>query len=181
MILQIDDANRVRTEAAAADVEKSNLFAWYQSKRLRQAQDENVAETLSFLTGADDARGKAIERLKARAKKYSEPDEKHESLPELIERGSAAGKKAESLTTQAAKIRDEAEHVHHQADRLDIAHLLAEVALVICSISLLTKKKGFWYAGMLLGVLALATTASAYAIPHQPHSHTEVSDHGHAH
>lgn len=181
-VLQLQgDANRLRTQAATAEVEKSNLFAWYQSKRLRQAQYEVSAEMAEVIGTDSEARKKAIDGWKAKAAEYKVPNKEHDSLPELRERGDAAGKKMESLTAQAAKVRDEAEHVHHQADRLDIAHLLAEVALVICSIALLTKKKAFWYSGILIAALALGTTASAYMIPHHPHSHAEGDSHGHAH
>ena len=38
VLLLQSDSNRFRTEAATAEVEKSNLFAWYQAKRLRQEQ-----------------------------------------------------------------------------------------------------------------------------------------------
>ena len=181
-VLQLmGESNRLRTQAATAEVEKSNLFAWYQSKRLRQAQYE-VAVEMAAVVGTDPAaREKAVAGWKKKAAEYVEPNKDHDSLPELRDRGAAAGKKAESLSAQAVKVRDEAEHVHHQADRLDIAHLLAEVALVICSIALLTKKKAFWYTGMLIGVLAMGTTASAYAIPHHPHPHAEGDSHGHAH
>jgi hypothetical protein len=179
-VLQLmGDANRLRTEAATAEVEKSNLFAWYQAKRLRQEQYRVAAETAKLMTGSDDARNKAIASWNAKADEYGKPNEKHDNLPDLIERGDKAGADAKTLKEKAAKARDEAAHVHHQADRLDIAHLLAEVALVICSIALLTKKKGFWYSGMLIGALALATTASAYAIPHHPT--TEGDSHGHPH
>ncbi|HUR54499.1 MAG TPA: DUF4337 family protein [Gemmataceae bacterium] len=181
-VLQLmGEANRLRTEAATAEVEKSNLFAWYQSKRLRQAQFEIAAETVALMPGADDARKKAVAGWKGKVEEYKVPNKEHDSLPELQDRGKAAGKKAESLTAQAVKVRDEAEHIHHQADRLDIAHLVAEVALVICSIALLTKKKAFWHLGMVLAVSALITTASAYMIPHHPHPHAEGDSHGHPH
>src|SRR5215813_2921968 len=39
----LGEANRIGTEAATAETEKSNLFAWYQSKRQRQAQLEIAA------------------------------------------------------------------------------------------------------------------------------------------
>lgn len=170
-VLQLQgDANRYHTEAARAEVEKSNLFAWYQSKRLRQAQYEVAAETAAVMTGSDEARNKAIAGWKAKAAEYKEPNKDHDSLPELRERGDKAAKEAEDLKKKAAELRDDAEHAHHQAERLDIAHLLAEVALVICSIGLLTKKKPYWFAGILIGVLSLGITASAYAIPHDhPH------------
>src|SRR6476646_9458467 len=55
-VLQLQgDSNRYRTEAATAEVEKSNLFAWYQSKRLRQSQFETSAATAELLPVTDEA------------------------------------------------------------------------------------------------------------------------------
>ena len=180
LVLQLQGkANSLRIEAAAAEVEKSNLFAWYQSKRNRQSQYETAAGLATFLGGADDARKRVIADWIMKGDSYNTPNRQHDSLPELIKRGDEAGKKAESLQAEAAKHRDEAEHVHHQADRLDIAHLAAEVALVLCSITLLTKRKGFWYAGILAAALALAVTGSAYAIPHDDHPLGGASGSGH--
>ncbi|MCE9567031.1 MAG: DUF4337 domain-containing protein [Planctomycetes bacterium] len=171
-VLQLlGDANRLRTEAATAEVEKSNLFAWYQSKRMREEQYKIAAKQTGFIPGTPDkARTDAIEEWTKSAENQRKPNKDHDSLPELQERGLEAGKRAEELKAQAATIREEATHVHHQADRLDIAHLLAEVALVVCSIALLTKKKLYWGVGILAAVLAISVTASAYMIPHHPHT-----------
>ncbi|MBA4188298.1 MAG: hypothetical protein C0467_09860 [Planctomycetaceae bacterium] len=183
-VLQLlGDANRLRTEAATAEVEKSNLFAWYQSKRLREEQYKIAAKQTGLIPGAPDKACKdAIEEWTKSAKEMREPNKDHDSLPELRTRGEEAGKRAEEAKSKAKAFRDEAEHVHHQADRLDIAHLLAEVALVVCSIALLTKKKSFWLAGILAAVVAISVTVSAYMIPHHPHE-TPAADakdaHGH--
>src|SRR3954467_6137855 len=54
-VLQLlGDANRIRTEAATAEVEKSNLFAWYQSKRLREEQYKIAAKQTGFIPGTPD-------------------------------------------------------------------------------------------------------------------------------
>src|SRR5262245_35772688 len=62
-VLQLQgDANRLGTEAATATTEKSNLFAWYQSKRTREEQYKIAAKQTGFLTGAaDQTRTDAIE------------------------------------------------------------------------------------------------------------------------
>ena len=70
---------------------------------------------------------------------------------------------------EAAEKNEEAEHVHHQADRFDIAHLSAEIGLVLCSIALLTKKKVYWFTGLAAAIVAIGLTTSAYMIPHHPH------------
>lgn len=204
----IGEANRASTEAAEAEVDKSNLFAWYQAKRLRQEQLSFTVTLMETTPGTEllpkdvdpDARKKAEDRAATRAKvatdakkradEYSKSNDKRDNLPDLIERGNEAGKRAEAKRAEAAKIReeavsfrkdaanaqDEAEHVHHQADRFDLAHLSAEIGLVLCSIALLTKKKVYWFVGLAAAVTALALTASAYMIPHHPHeSHTAPS------
>jgi hypothetical protein len=217
----IGEANRTGTEAAEAEVEKSNLFAWYQSKRGRQEQlnfTEQLMETLpgTEILPKDPApadkkkaeelaakRAKIAADAKKRATDYSKSNEKKDNLPDLIERGNEAAKRADLKRAEAAKLREEAakyreeaagfkkeaakkqedaEHVHHQADRFDIAHLSAEIGLVLCSIALLTKKKTYWFLGLGAAVLALALTASGYLIPHhEPHdvpSHATPDDKG---
>jgi Domain of unknown function (DUF4337) len=173
-VLQLQgDANRLRTEAATAEVEKSNLFAWYQAKKLRQSQLDTAAKLLEFMTGGDElARTKVAKDWKSKAAAYDATNDDHDNLPDLREQGTKAGKKSEALQAKAVIARDEADHAHHQADRLDIAHLLSELGLVLCSIALLTKNKSYWYAGILAAVLAIGLTASAYMIPNEhEHSH----------
>jgi hypothetical protein len=178
------EANRIKTEATAAEVEKSNLFAWYQAKRQRQSVYQVQIASAKIQTVESKAdRDKAIADWKKKADEYDDPADP-DSLPNIRKKGDAAGTKAKDLhakadkvTAQADQVKDDAGHVHHQADRLDIAHLLAEIGLVICSVAVLTRKKAFWYAGILAAVLAIGTGVSAYMIPHHPHeadaSHSE--------
>lgn len=179
-VLQLlGDSNQLRTEAATAEVEKSNLFAWYQAKRQRQAVYLTSIAMTDVLAVRDDAKAKAaVADWKKRADEYNDAKDL-DSLPNIQTRGTAAGKKAEELTARAAKVRDEAEHVHHMADRFDVAHLAAEIGLVLCSIALLTKKRAYWFLGILAAVAALALVGSGYALPHHHEPKTEA--HGHPH
>jgi hypothetical protein len=184
------EANRLRTEASTAEVEKSNLFAWYQSKRLRQSQFQiSIAMLRALQPHDEEARKKALADWQKKADEYNDPNDP-DSLPNILKKGNAAGEKSKELqvkadavmgktakvnddaakaTEKSNKAKEEADHVHHQADRLDIAHLLAEIGLVICSVAVLTRKKAFWYAGILAAVFALGVGASAYMIPHDHH------------
>jgi hypothetical protein len=174
-VLQLQgDSNRFRTEAATAEVEKSNLFAWYQSKRLRQAQFQISAKSAELAPTTDDAaRKKAVADWRAKAAEYDKSNKGEDSsdaegnnLPDLKRRGEEASRRAIEAKANAQSRHDEAEYVHHQADRFDIAHLSAEVGLVLCSIALLTKKKAYWFIGLGAAVVALALALSAYTIPH---------------
>ncbi len=184
-VLQLlGNANRLGTEAATAEVEKSNLFAWYQSKRMREEQYKIAAKQTSFMPGASEKSAiDAMEEWTKNAKETREPNKDHDSLPELRTRGEEAGKRSVELKAKAKEARDEAEHVHHQADRLDIGHLLAEVGLVLCAIALLTKKKVYWFAGILAAALSIGATTSAFLLPHHPHVEAAAGDakdsHGH--
>jgi hypothetical protein len=132
-----------------------------------------------------------LESWADKVEEYNDPNDP-DSLPNINDRGKAAGKKAEELKAEANKVRaeatkfkqqaedkgHEAEHVHHMTDRFDIAHLAAEIGLVLCSIALLTKKKAYWYLGILAAAVAIGLTFSAYAIPHDKHEpKTEAHSH----
>jgi len=170
VIQLLNEANRYTTEAGNAEVEKSNLFAWYQAKRQRQEMYKISAVMLKLAVVRDEtSRVNYSTEWRDKADEYDKSNEKKDNLPDLQERGNEAGKRAEELRAKARATRDEAEHVHHQANRLDLGHLLAELGLVLCSIALLTRKRGFWYAGLASAALAIAVGGSAYLISHEAH------------
>jgi Domain of unknown function (DUF4337) len=179
-VLQLlNEANRYSTEAGRAEVEKSNLFAWYQSKRQRQDQYRISAVMLKLAYGGNEtAREKFATDWRDKADAYDTSNDKKDNLPDLLEQGTEAGKRADELKAKAKATRDEAEHVHHQANRFDIAHLAAELGLVLCSIALLTRKRGFWYAGIAAAALAIAVGGSAYLISHEPATLDAKDGHG---
>jgi hypothetical protein len=49
-----------------------------------------------------------------------------------------------------------------KADRFDGGEAILEVGLVICSITLLTRKKGFWFGGMLVGASGIALALTGF-------------------
>jgi hypothetical protein len=53
----------------------------------------------------------------------------------------------------------EVELFTHRANRYDLGETLLEVGLVICSITLLTKRRAFWVAGIVFGAAGVVLTA----------------------
>lgn len=49
-----------------------------------------------------------------------------------------------------------------RADRYDLGEVLLEMALVICSITLLTRKRAFWLLGCVLGVLGTVAAVTGF-------------------
>ena len=42
--------------------------------------------------------------------------------------------------------------------------VILEIALIICSLTLLTRKKGFWYSGMAIGVFGFFVGVSGFLV-----------------
>jgi hypothetical protein len=73
-------------------------------------------------------------------------------------------KEKDQITEQAKDFEKERDVVKRRADRYDAGEVFLEIALIISSFTLLTKKKGFWFAGMLLGVVGLIIATSGFLL-----------------
>lgn len=168
------ESNRLRTEAAAARVETSNQFAWYQAKRQRQAQAEAF---LSLSTTVPPAAGKESVRQAAEGKWAKDVAKYEKELPEMEAKGHELERQAKQLDEQAEGKLHESHFVHRQADRLDIGHLSVELGLVLASIAVLTKRRAFWVAGIAGCLIGLAVTGSAYQM--SPHADEHAAGDSH--
>jgi hypothetical protein len=143
------------------------------------------AATAELMPITDDAaRKKIVAGWKAKATEYSKSNKGEDpknpagdNLPDLQRRGEEAAKRAVETKEKAQVARDAAEHAHHQADRLDLAHLAAEVGPVLCSIALLTKKRAFWVLGIGSALVAITLTASAHRITYEGENSHESPAH----
>jgi hypothetical protein len=54
--------------------------------------------------------------------------------------------------------------VAHRADRFDLGEVFLEIGLIITALTLLTEKKAFWLAGILVGLVGLVLAFSGFAI-----------------
>jgi len=59
-------------------------------------------------------------------------------------------------------LEDERDLTVRQADRFDGGEALLEIGLVICSITLLTKRKGFWLGGVFIGAAGIAVAVTGF-------------------
>lgn len=112
----------------------SNQWAYYQAKSLKENLAANNAELLAALAPNDSAKAK-VEELKKDAARYEA--EKKEIKD-----------KAEALTK-------EAEHGQAIDDQCDIAALLLQIAVVICSIAILVRWKAIYFVGLAVGVAGI--------------------------
>jgi len=80
-------------------------------------------------------------------------------------------KEAERYTEEKSEAKKEAEGlkqerllVGRRGDRYEAGEVILEIALIICTFTLLTNKKAFWYAGMLLGMLGIGVALSGFLL-----------------
>jgi len=129
--------HRAHTEEIVKTTEKADQYAYYEAKKNLGRSYEVFVDELSVLPLQDP---KHADELK---EKYSKDAERYrEEIKEIEEKA----KEAEAEVNLAQK----------RADQFDLAEVLLECALVISSITLLTKNKIFWYMGLVLGLAGIA-------------------------
>jgi len=61
---------------------------------------------------------------------------------------------------KAEKLETKVEQAEARADRFDLGEALLEIALVVSSITLLTRNRMYWLLGLVFGVLGILSAAS---------------------
>lgn len=65
---------------------------------------------------------------------------------------------------EAKNYQKKSEHKHHQSAFFDLGELGVELALVLSSVAILTKRPPFWYGGMAVGALGLVVVAIGFFV-----------------
>lgn len=132
-------AHRAHTQAVIAQVRATDSWAEYQAVNTRRHTYEVFDQYIDISSPKDsEAVGKARDRFRQQAQQY---DDRRQLLR----------KQAEALETEVRQ-------QEFRANRFDFGEALLEVALVITSITLMTRRRMFWYFG---GVVAVAGVAAA--------------------
>lgn len=147
LVLQ-GEANRLQTESNIFHTQASDAWGYFQAKNIRAYQTQANLGLALLMQAAPS--GTVIDDWKAQAKKYEG------ELPKLQADAEALVKKAEASAEASHAKLEESHHLHHKGARLDLAELAVELGLVICSISILSKRKGFWLTGIACGALGAA-------------------------
>jgi hypothetical protein len=133
--------HRTHTEAVLNQNKATDQWNFYQAHKIRSNETALSADLLSVVTIADKDAAKKI------AKSYADHQEKWaDELKEEQE-------KAEALETKV-------EQAEARANRFDLGEALLEIGLVITSVTLLTRKRAYWYFGMIFSAGGIASAVS---------------------
>jgi hypothetical protein len=133
--------HRAHTEELLLQTKATDQWAYYQAKNIRLHEMQAVADMLGTLAAQDKEKTAAVHE------KYVKEVERYEN-------------DKDDISEKAKELESERDLVSRRADRFDGGEVLLEVGLVICSITLLTKRRFFWVTGILFGSagVILATT-----------------------
>jgi hypothetical protein len=131
-------------------VEASNGFAWYQAKRQRSYMNELEIRRGEFELAGNpiEAQRKVLEDNRA---KLTAKNAEYEKENEKIRADAEADKRAAQM----------AEHKHH---RFEYAEICMHIAVVLCSLTLLTDQKLFFRLGIASTLAGLLLAATAFFV-----------------
>jgi hypothetical protein len=137
--------HRSHTEEILLQTKSTDQWAFYQAKNIRERSYEVFLDQLSVFTIGDQVHAKDL-----KAKYQGEIDRYRKEMGDIM---------AEARAAEA-----EQKMYERRANRFDLGEALLEAALVICSITLLTRKRTFWFLGLAGGFTGIAIAVSAFMI-----------------
>ena len=137
--------HRTHTEAILAQARAGDQWSEYQTKRIRSDQADLAIELLSVEETKDPA---------ATQKKIAENQAHQAKWKDDLA--------VEQKTARAYQV--EVDHAEAQASRLDLGEALLQIAVVLCSITLFTRHKLYFYLGLLLGLSGSVVSLSAWFV-----------------
>jgi hypothetical protein len=137
--------NNAAEEALHANIQSSDLWAFFQAKTIRQT---------AYRLALDGLEGSEAPGAEARREEYRRKIAEFESEPgtgEGRQELMARAREQEALR-EAALVRDE---------RFDLAETLLQVAIVIASVAILARVRWVWWLGLAVGAAGAAALGAA--------------------
>ena len=137
--------HRAATEELYLQTKATDQWSFYQAKNMRLHAMQSVADLLDTLEPVQKEKAEAV-----RGKYLQEAERYRQEM--------------DGIGEQAKEFEKERELVGRREDRFDASEVVLEIALIICSLTLLTRKKFFWYSGIGLGVAGLGVMISGFLL-----------------
>jgi hypothetical protein len=137
--------HRAHTEELLFQNKATDQWAYYQAKNIRRHTYQLFLDLLSL------KEPKNAERSAELKEKYQKELERYKD-----EQG--------ELEAKARELEQETNLERRKADRFDLGEVFLEVALVVTSITLLTRRRVFWRLGIVLGLAGVAVAATGLLV-----------------
>jgi uncharacterized membrane protein YcjF (UPF0283 family) len=133
--------HRSHTEELLMQNRATDQWAYYQAKNIRRHNYEMSLDLLSLIEFKDKEQAAKIrEKYQKEADRYT--------------------KEQADIEEQAKELESESARAQRKADRFDLGEVFLEIALVISSLALLSRKRFYWFLGIISGVAGLGIAAT---------------------
>jgi hypothetical protein len=130
--------HRTHTEEVLTQTKANDQWAYYQAKNIRAHMYEANAEMAVLLKGEASA------------------------ADDFKKRSESQKKDAEQIREKATELEQEVDLVSRRAGRFDASEIFLEVAIVLCSITLLTGSRSYWRTSFISAAVGVGLMASAF-------------------
>src|SRR5215467_403169 len=137
--------HRAHTEELLLQGQAMNQWAYYQAKNGRMNMDQAIADLLSVVATGDKEKAEAVRS------KY------HQAVERYAE-------DKDEISEKATELQKERDLHQRRADHFDAGEGILEFALIVCSLTLLTNKKLFWWSGIAIGVIGVGAALTAFLV-----------------
>jgi len=158
------EALELQTKASIMSTETANKWAYYQTKNMFNLESEIMVDVLSVVsirTDRDKEHTSLMKKYTKNVEEYKGAKPANGSEASEEEKKKSAGKlkkiqkEAEDMGEAAKKLMkdsqaklDESHIMHAKGDRFDLGELGLQFGVVLCSLAILTRSRGFWIFGL---------------------------------
>jgi hypothetical protein len=128
--------HRAHTEELLLQTRATDQWAYYQAKNIRLHEVQGIADLLGALVPQEKKETLAVRD------KYLKEVERYQN-------------DKEDISEKAKELEKERDVASRRADRFDGGEALLQVGLVICSVTMLTRRRAFWFGGMFVAALGV--------------------------
>jgi hypothetical protein len=137
--------HRSHTDEIVSQARASDQWSYYQAKNIRRHNYEMGVDLLAMVEFKDKAQAdKVREKYQKEAERYT--------------------KEQAEIEEQAKDFEKESALAQRKADRFDLGEVFLEIALVISSLALLSRKRSYWFLGIVLGLGGLGVAATGFLL-----------------
>ena len=155
---------QLQTQASIISTQAANKWAYYQSKNVFNLESEIMVDLLSVLAihhGNELPFDATVKKYKKNVAEYKgksavPPDDPAKTEGKLKK----IQNEAIALDDQAKEKLDKSHEIHEKANRFDYGELGLQLGVVLCSLAILTRARGFWFVGLASSLVGAAVSAT---------------------
>jgi uncharacterized protein DUF4337 len=150
-----------RNDASNHHIESSDLWNLYQAQNIRKHQ---YSQSLGLLevVAVDKSEEAAAKQKKLHKYWQNQVDKYEEQLTGFKKKAEEEKEIAKEHEKKSQELVAEMHAIHARATRFDLGELGLQLGVVVCSLSILTKRRPFWVIGLLCSAAGLAVAATGY-------------------